>query len=496
MKSIKKAIALLLTMLLILSVSPIAAFAEDAADPEVEWFTSYGIKKGSGTIEEAVEKGVTGGRISLLKDISDFDTTLSITQDTTIEGNGYTITRSEAFGDKMFIVDNAATLKLTDVTVNGNAENYPGNTDTIVSVVSGQVTLDEGAVLTANYGRNTDGAAIVAGTADASTAKNCTVLMNAGSEISDCTGNNGGAVYLNNKAEMIMNGGIIKNCKASYDGGAIVVAADTAKLTVNSGEITGCSASLRDTGYAGSAIYAPKGTVTLVAAKITGNTNMSDLGAVYFTSETNFTVGGDTYIYDNDGSVAGSNIYVAEDAVILVSPQFTENSKIGVTAPTYFGSTTDTVDVSFISSTQDIMGYVYNDADGTTFYNSNGVISLIECIKVTFDPGNGVCSVNSKIYPVDLDFGELPECEPREGFEFLGWYTATDSLVTESTAVSYYEDITLYAKWENLNKLDDSPFAVIGRFFERIGELMRNVFAFLENLFTGSGNDDLEDLKK
>ena len=110
--------------------------------------------------------------------------------------------------------------------------------------------------------------------------------------------------------------------------------------------------------------------------------------------------------------------------------------------------------------------------------------------------GYGTCPVGSKIYAVDLDFGELPECDPRDGFEFLGWYTATDSLVTENTAVSYYEDITLYAKWENLNKLDDNPLSVIGRFFERIGELMRSVFEFLQNLFAGTGNDELEKIEK
>ncbi len=495
MKTMKKVMALLLSMLLVISVSPIA-FAEEGEEvtPEVEWFTSFGIKKGEGTLEQAVSMSVSGYRIVLLKDIEALNATLFVTKNLSIDGAGFTITRSDTLADEMFNIDNAATLKLANVTVNGNTENFPGYTDSIVNLVSGQLTLDEGAVLTANSARLSYGGAIVAGSSDASTAKNCTVLMNEGSEISDCLGHIGGAVYLRNKTEMIMNGGIIKDCKAAYDGGAIVTATDTSKFTINKGEITGCSASLADSGCKGSAIYAPAGTVTLTGAKITGNTNMSDLGAVYFTSAVNFTLGGDVYVYGNDGSATETNIYVPENAVIVVSPEFTENAKIGVTGPTYFG-TTDSVDASFINSSDDIMGYVYYDKDGTTFYNSNGVVSLIECIKVTFDPGNGVCPVNSKIYAVDLDFGELPECEPREGFEFLGWYTATDSLVTESTAVSYYEDITLYAKWENLNKLDDHPFAFIGRFFERIGDLMRMVFEFLENMFTGGGNSDLEELK-
>lgn len=492
MKSIKKVIALLLTMLLVLSVSPVA-FAEGEEEAEVKWFTSYGIEKGSGTLAEAVASGIPGAKISLLKDITALDEVITFSKDTVLIGNGYTITRGDTNANAMFIVDHTASLTLTDITINGNAENFPGYTKSIINVVSGQVILNDGAVLTSNNARNSEGGAVSAGSNQVSIAQDCDVIMNSGSKITDCTANTAGAVYLNNKAEMTMNGGVIENCKAAYDGGAVVVSKDTSMLTIKSGKITGCSASLANTGYAGSAIYAPKGTVVLEDAEITGNTNMSDKGAVYFSSAASFTVGGNVYVYDNDGSAAQSNIYIPEHAVIAVSPEFADNAKIGVTAPSYFGST-DTVDASFIEL-DDIMGYVYNDADGTTFINSNGVVSLIECIRVTFDPGNGECDVASKVYAVDLDFGYLPECAPREGFEFLGWYTATDSLVTESTAVSYYEDITLYAKWENLNKLDNSPFGVIGRFFERIGDLMRMVFEFLESLFTGTGNKDLEELK-
>lgn len=501
MKIFRKSLALFLSMLILLAVSPVAAFAEgettgeETVEPEVMWYTSYGIKKGEGTLAEAAASVNAGGRIVLLKDITALDSALTFVNNATVEGEGYTITRSDSFGGVMFTVDNSATLTLKNVTVNGNSENYPGQTDSIVSIVSGQLTLDDGAVLTANSARNTDGAAIKAGPADASSSNSALILMNDGAEISDCIGNNGGAVYLGNNAQMIMNGGSIKNCKASYDGGAVAVAKATSKFTMAGGEITGCSCSLRDTGYAGSAVYAGYGTTAITGGTITGNTNMSDLGAVYVALTANVTMGNTVYVYGNDGSAGESNVYIEDNAVLGINPAFAEGAKIGVSTSDKYQEG-DTVTLDFISASGDVMGYVYNDGDGTTFYNSNGVVTLIQCIKVTFDPGNGTCPVGSKIYPVDLDFGTLPECDEREGFEFLGWYTATDSLVTENTAVSYYEDITLYAKWENLNKLDDSPFAVIGRFFERIGELMRSVFEFLENLFTGSGNDELENIKK
>ena len=501
MKNFRKSLAILLSMLILFAVSPVAAFAEGEAtgeenvEPEVMWYTSYGIKKGEGTLAEAAAAVNAGGRIVLLKDITAPDAVLTFVNNATVEGEGYTITRSESYGGVMISVENSATLTLKDVTINGNSASYSGQADSIVTVVSGQLTLDDGAVLTANSAMTADGAAINAGSADASSTHSALILMNDGAEISDCVGNNGGAVYLGNNAQMIMNGGSIMNCKAYYDGGAVAVAKATSKFTMAGGEISGCSCSLNDTGYAGSAVYAGYGTTAFTGGTVTGNTNMSDLGAVYVALTANVTMGNNVYVYGNDGSIGESNVYIEDNAVLGINPAFAEGAKIGVSTSDDYQEG-DTVTLDFISASGDIMGYVYNDSDGTTFYNLNGVVTLIRCINVTFDPGNGSCSVKSKIYPVDLAFGTLPECDEREGFEFLGWYTAADSLVTENTVVSYDEDITLYAKWENLNKLDDSPFAVIGRFFERIGELMRSVFEFLENLFTGSGNDKLENIQK
>lgn len=491
MKSIKKVIALLLTMLLVLSVSPVAFAAED--DAEVKWFTSYGIEKGTGTLAEAAACGIPGCKISLLRDITALDEAITFSKDATIVGNGYTITRGETNANSMFIVDHTAKLTFTDITINGNAKNFPGYAKAIVSVISGQVILNDGAHLTSNNARNSDGGAISAGSSQLSSAVDCDVIMNSGSKISDCSAATAGAVYLNNKAEMTMNGGIIENCEAAYDGGAIVVSKDTSILTIKSGEITGCSASNAANGYAGSAIYAPAGTVVLENAKITGNTNESDKGAVYFSSAADFTIGGDVYVYGNTGSATQSNIYVPEHAVINVAPELADSAKIGVTAPSYFG-TTETVDTSFINL-GNLMGYVYSDTDGKTFLKTNGTVSLVNSITVTFNPGNGVCPIESKVYAVDIEYGFLPECDPREGFDFLGWYTEDDELITASDIVTATEDITLYAKWDNLNKLDNSPFGVFGRFFERIGDLMRMVFEFLESLFTGSGNKDLEEIK-
>lgn len=39
-----------------------------------------------------------------------------------------------------------------------------------------------------------------------------------------------------------------------------------------------------------------------------------------------------------------------------------------------------------------------------------------------------------------------------------------------------------------------NPFSLIGKFFETIGNVIRLVVEFLENMFSGTGNDALEQL--
>lgn len=43
-------------------------------------------------------------------------------------------------------------------------------------------------------------------------------------------------------------------------------------------------------------------------------------------------------------------------------------------------------------------------------------------------------------------------------------------------------------------EVDTNPFAIFGRFFERIANLMNIVFRFLETLLTGNGDKALGDL--
>lgn len=116
-------------------------------------------------------------------------------------------------------------------------------------------------------------------------------------------------------------------------------------------------------------------------------------------------------------------------------------------------------------------------------------------ITVTFDANGGTCETDALIYSIGAEFGYLPACEAREGYEFLGWYTEDGELISETALVAFNEDTTLYAHWEDLNATELNPFAFIGKFFEAIGNILRLVVQFLENMFSGTGNDALEQIK-
>lgn len=48
---------------------------------------------------------------------------------------------------------------------------------------------------------------------------------------------------------------------------------------------------------------------------------------------------------------------------------------------------------------------------------------------------------------------------------------------------------------EDTNTEALNPFSLIGKFFEMFGETLRIVLEFLQNMFTGTGNDALDQLK-
>jgi uncharacterized repeat protein (TIGR02543 family) len=68
---------------------------------------------------------------------------------------------------------------------------------------------------------------------------------------------------------------------------------------------------------------------------------------------------------------------------------------------------------------------------------------------ITFNPGDGTVSPDSKMVTYDAAYGELPTPE-RTGYTFGGWWTDSDGTgeqVLASTSVTITASQTLYAKW-------------------------------------------------
>ncbi len=85
--------------------------------------------------------------------------------------------------------------------------------------------------------------------------------------------------------------------------------------------------------------------------------------------------------------------------------------------------------------------------DTTTCYAHFKPASL----SVTFDAGEGNCTVDKKSLIYEKPYGELPT-PIRDGYLFMGWFTQADGgeLVQESTLVRNPESHTLYAHWDKV----------------------------------------------
>lgn len=70
-------------------------------------------------------------------------------------------------------------------------------------------------------------------------------------------------------------------------------------------------------------------------------------------------------------------------------------------------------------------------------------------VTVTLDPNGGSCDTASLCFEEGACYGQLP-VPVREGFVFLGWFTAAEEgdQITEEVAVNMDGDHTLYAHWE------------------------------------------------
>ena len=225
-------------------------------------------------------------------------------------------------------------------------------------------------------------------------------------------------------------------------------------------------------------------------------------GAIAVAESTAFNLRGLANISGNycgkpgEASSKEQNIYFIGASNVTISGALDVNSQIGISSDSEFtdGKTITCIKTASGVDSSSVTGIFYTDGQKLYVFPQGSGFAVWEAYKVTLDPNKSTCDVPYIIVQSDAFLGTLPVPAAREGFTFAGWFDSpkygTGTQYTETSAID--SDITLYAQWSNDNALDNNPLAVIGRFFTRLGEIMRAVFNFLQNLFSGHGGiDDL-----
>ncbi len=468
-------------------------------------YVKNGKTYGAMTLNEAVEEAPDGGIITLYKNTSISDTVVinkNIAIKSATDANINTVSRAEGFKGTMFAFGTSVTaannVTFTNLVLDG-AYVYPASTaeeDKLAVSCSGVIENAgsyaefSGVTIKNNYS-NADFGAVNINSSSAALAMDSCV-------IDSCTALNGGAVNLTS-GKLTISNSEIKSCYASSDGGAIIINGDSAECTLINDTISGCSARNN-----GGAIYLEKGSLTVNSVQMSGNYVLSGGkgGAITVAQSTAFNLRGLANISGNycgkpgEASSKEQNIYFIGNSNVTISGALDVNSQIGISSDSDFsdGKTITCIDIASGVDSSSVTGIFYTDGQKLYVFPQGSGFAVWEAYKVTLDPNKSTCDVPYIIVQSDAFLGTLPVPAAREGFTFAGWFDSpkygTGTQYTETSAID--SDITLYAQWSNDNALDSNPLAVIGRFFTRLGEIMKAVFNFLQNLFSGHGGiDDL-----
>jgi predicted outer membrane repeat protein len=203
-------------------------------------------------------------------------------------------------------------------------------------------------------------------------------LLNAG--FNDCSGYNGGAIYLSTCGLVIGNNDedstFITGNTASNNGGGIY-ATSWAAITMKGGEVSGNRAYDH-----GGGIYASYSSVDISGGEISGNNTASYGGGGIYASASSVDISGGE-ISDNIANTSGGGIYVYYGS-------FVYDSSVDISGGEISGNTADSGGGIF--------------AEGSTFNKSTVVISGGKIWDNTAIDGGGICVHYTE---VDLSGGEI-----------------------------------------------------------------------------------------
>ena len=216
--------ALLLTLVLILSLTPISAFAADSTVSN----------------ETELKAALENADCAEIKLGGNIETTweLDVERTVTLDLNGYTLSCSGT-DENIIQVRSSGSLTIKDSGTGGKIDGQNKNCG--FDVKGGTLTLESGSIV--NCTTDGDGGAVdVSNTGVTETpVKYGKFIMNGGA-IMDCkAGDDAGAVDIGSGCTFIMNGGTIGSCRAEDDGGAVFIK-QSGTFELNGGIIQDCSA--------------------------------------------------------------------------------------------------------------------------------------------------------------------------------------------------------------------------------------------------------------
>lgn len=196
-------------------------------------------------LQAAVDEASSGATVTLMNN-AEIASTLNISKDITLDLNGFTLkmTGNESVikitGGKNFCLkDSVGSGKITGGKTSGDGGG--------VYIDNGTFNMSGGTI--ENCSAGDEGGGVYIGS-------DCTFNMSGG-VISGCTAKKGGGVYIFLSGIVSMtDGALIRNCTASGDGGGIYIYGSqyfVSKVTMDTGVISGCTASM------GGGIYANSG---------------------------------------------------------------------------------------------------------------------------------------------------------------------------------------------------------------------------------------------
>ena len=377
-----------------------------------------------------------GATLTLLKDVTTASTiTVSGTKTLDLNGHGIRMTGT----DSVITVASGAALTLNDsnpdvehkFTVSNPASNGAGLAIVDDGLTSGYQTFT-GGYITGGKGKNTN------------------------------NWSNGGGIYLDANATVVMYGGtIIGNGNNHTHGGALRTHGQGSNFTMYGGSlrnnegltggafrVSGGSVSI----YGGSILYnrvsndhgaiSGDGALVLQDCEIRGNFAQTPSGGVMAGSVS--SVSGNTVIADNYVGTTPNNLQLATDKVLTITDKLTNTVPIGVTmaAPGVF-----------TSGWKDKMG---DNADPSKYFtsdsasyivgvNPDGELLLGAPCKVTFSTAHGTVPTEQTVAAGAVV--NAPDALTEQGWNFIGWYADEAFETAWDFGAAVTADATVYAKW-------------------------------------------------